>query len=119
MVGIRLIILSAALCAAAGITAGTLRSVQQIAPAPALESPQAAMAKADRLALPQLTVADRWTVPPAPVAPTAASTLRTHADASPVSDVQVRTVKKTDPICGARGRRHFIRHHRQTWRCRR
>jgi hypothetical protein len=125
----RILILSAAAWAAAGIAAGTLRTTQETAPAPALESTGPVLAaielKADREPLaPQGKILDRW--------PELATALVVQDPPAPVTVEEAAVWPQLEPkkltrhrqagdrVCGARGRHWYTRRHGwRYWRCNR
>ena len=125
----RTLIASAALWCVAGITAGTLRTVEDIAPPPAAESPVAILAKADRLPLiPREAITDRWPAlsqEPAAVR-AAARTDEPQTVAATVSAGRphirnVRKIRIADraDVCARHGMRKVITRGGRSWRCRR
>jgi hypothetical protein len=116
----RLLILSAALWCAFGIAAGTMRSAEETAPAPLLESPEPVLveilAKADRLPLaPALAITDRWLDAPAE-----------RSDELVLVTPQIDPRKLTSPakprrrdVCARHGMHKQITRGGRSWRCRR
>lgn len=128
MIGNRIMIVSAALWAAAGIATGTLRSIEETPPPPAAESPEPVLAeilaKADRLPLPPQdpkallakAFADQVPSPPiATVTPeTSAELVGTAAQIKP----KKLTSHLSDNICTRHGMRKVVTHSGRSWRCR-
>jgi hypothetical protein len=121
---LRLMIASGALWAAAGITAGALRTVDETAPLASAESAELVLAKTDRLPLlPAHAIADRWTVIANQVPSRPVPVARIDEPQTVGATVSARRHHHPDRVCGAHGRRHFTltRHGRpwRSWRCRR
>ena len=118
----RTLIASAALWCVAGITAGTLRSVEDTAPPPAAESPGTVLAKADRLPLiPREAITDRWpALSQEPAAVTAAARIDEPQTVGTTASVRRHHPRPVEHnICTRHGMHKVITRGGRSWRCRR